>query len=68
MIRYAVEVINTASKKQSWAAIGIGLTTDRQDAHLYTRRQLAEKKMKDFADYPVWCESVKIVEVDVSWP
>lgn len=68
MIRYAVEVINAASEKPSWAAIGVGLTTYQQDAHLYTCRRLAEKKVKEFADYPLWVNSAKIVEVEVNWP
>ncbi len=68
MIRYAVEIVSASNKKTLWVSIGTGVSPDRDDAHLYSRRQLAVKKLKEFTDYPQWYDSAKIVEVEVNWP
>ena len=54
-----------------WEAIGIGLTADIQLAHLYTKKDLAEKKLKMYLSYVErnqWYVHAEIVEVEVNFP
>lgn len=67
MIRYAVKVLTTDGVIK-YESIGKGLVSDPQDAHLYTRIALAEKKSAYYnrpAAKP-WYEWAQVVEVIVT--
>lgn len=54
-----------------WEAIGIGLTSDIQLAHLYTREDLAKKKLEYWlgaAERGSRYIHAEIVEVEVNFP
>lgn len=68
MIRYAVEVVGVGHSARNiyWVSIGTGMSTDPQNAHLYSYRDLAEKKLTHYVDHPEWYHSARIVEVEVT--
>lgn len=45
MIRYGIQQ-TIDGKEPSWIAIGTGMNTDVQFAHLYTTKELAQAKIK----------------------
>ena len=49
-----------------YTSIGIGSTTDPQEAHLYTSYRLAENEKKKQEN--IGCINVKIIEVKAEWP
>lgn len=71
MIRYAVRVKTAGNAYQAstimYEAIGIGMSPDPQEAHLYTKLELAEKKAKQYRKDPQWYAEVDIIPVTVSW-
>lgn len=67
MIRYAVKVLTTDGIIK-YESIGKGLVDDPQDAHLYTRVDLAEKK-SSYYNRPAakpWYQSAQVVEAIVT--
>jgi hypothetical protein len=69
MLRYAVRVTLAEKYQQPnpvrYEAIGLGMTSDPQEAHLYTKLELAEKKAKSYRNRPTWCSEVDIIPVTV---
>lgn len=68
MDRYAIKYVNASNGIVMYDAIGKGASADPQDAHLYTRYDLAEKKAQSYRKGPQWWKDVEIVTVRVVWP
>ena len=66
--RYAIRVTYPTDPKahEYWISIGTGVTPLVQEAHLITRRDLAEKKLAYYLDKPQWYASAEIVEFAVA--
>jgi hypothetical protein len=69
MIRYAVRITLAEKYNQDnpirYEAIGLGMTSDPQEAHLYTKLELAEKKVKSYTNRSTWCSEIEIIPVTV---
>ena len=66
MKRYAVKITGSHAGLVCYTCIGLGTTEDPQEAHLYTRRDLAEKKLEHYNTNPQWYRGAEIVEVEVT--
>lgn len=67
MMRYAVKVTDVKGEV-CYESIGKGLSPDKQDAHLYTRIDLAEAKQKQYKKMKQWYKEATIIPVNVEWP
>lgn len=67
MIRYVVRVKTRRDGTVSYEAIGANRSTDPQDAHLYTKRELAEKKANYYLKNTKVFSEVDIIPVTVVW-
>lgn len=65
--RYAVQ-ITLKDGEVRYESIGKGTSPDRQDAHLYTRLDLAETEAKQYKKQPQWYSDVVVIPVKVEWP
>ena len=65
MIRYAVAVEDIHGETR-YEAIGTGLNQDPQYAHLYTRLDLAQRKVKQYLDQPAHYRAAYVKEVTVT--
>lgn len=69
MERYAVKITDN-NGRVTYEAIGIGQTENPQDAHLYTREDLATKKAQSYNEKrsKQWYRGAVVVPVMVTWP
>jgi hypothetical protein len=64
MLRYAVKIIYQ-DDSIAYECIGKGQSKDAQEAHLYTREDLAEKKAKYYRSHPQWYADAEVITVMV---
>ena len=65
MERYAVR-ITTIYGDILYESIGKGQSAEAQEAHLYTKIELAKKKVEYYNSKPQWYEYAEIVTVNVT--
>ena len=63
--RYAILVV-VQGQYSGWHSIGTGLTKNVQEAHLFNRRDLAEKRLETYLKQPRSYTSAEIVEFTVT--
>ncbi len=66
MKRYAVKITDN-NGRVTYEAIGVGQSESRQEAHLYTREDLAEKKAQQYRKGKQWYRKAEVVPVEVLW-
>lgn len=68
MKRYAVRITDN-NGRVTYEAIGIGQTENPQDAHLYTREDLATKKADSYnvKKSKQWYRGAVVIPVEVIW-
>lgn len=65
--RYAISVV-VEGRYSGWHSIGTGITMHANEAHLFNRRDLAEKRLETYLKQPQCYTSAKIVDVTVTMP
>lgn len=59
-------VKDSVEDEYQWIASGIGRSYKIEEAYIYTKKELADKKTKEFIKYPQWYADVEVVEFEVS--
>ena len=65
--RYAISVV-VEGRYSGWHSIGTGLAMHANEAHLFSRRDLAEKRLETYLKQPQWYTFAEIVELTVTMP
>jgi len=65
MERYVVRIYDVYGETL-YESLGRGQSPYKEDAHLYTRLELAQKKVAYYKKYPQWYRDAEIVTVNVT--